>query len=431
IGPQVDSVLRGEGILVEDLFFEKRHTTSHRETYWTYSYTPMRNPQGVIRGIFVVCTDTTDAVLARNRVVEQKQRLADLFEQAPAFFAVLRGPEHIFELTNRSYQELIGNRDIIGKSLQEALPEAVTQGFVDLLDQVYRSGKPYIGHATPVELYRSSHSSTEIRYLDFIYQPMREADGSISSILVFGVDVTEGRRATQMLLQSEKLTAVGQMASTIAHEINNPLEAVTNLLYLARESALLPEVQSYIATAEEELKRVSAIASQTLRFHRQLTRASLIESEALFESSLTVYTRRIANSSVKVVKGPYSKRTLLCYEGEIRQVLNNLIGNAIDAMATGGTLFLRSHEVTDWRNGSRGIRLTVADNGSGISPQALSHIFEPFFTTKGAVGTGLGLWVTREIIERHKGRIRVWSSQAPHRHGTVFTIFLPFDGITD
>lgn len=430
IGPQIDSVLRGEGILVEDLFFENRHTSSHRETYWTYSYTPLRNPQGVIRGTFVVCTDTTEAVLARNRVSEEKQRLADLFEQAPAFFAVLRGPQHTFEMTNRSYQELIGNRNVIGKCLEEALPETLAQGFGDLLDQVYKTGKPYVGHATPVELYRSSASATEVRYLDFIYQPMRETDGSISSILVFGVDVTEGRRATQMLLQSEKLTAVGQMASTMAHEINNPLEAVTNLLYLARQSAVLPEVQSYISTAEEELKRVSAITSQTLRFHRQLTRASRVESEGLFENSLAVYTRRIANSYVQVVEGPWSSRSIVCYEGEIRQVLNNLIGNAIDAMPKGGTLFVRSHHVTDWRDGTQGLRLTVGDTGAGISPQALSHIFEPFFTTKGIVGTGLGLWVTREIIERHKGRIKVRSSQAPHRHGTLFTVFLPFDGIS-
>ncbi|HEX2918589.1 MAG TPA: ATP-binding protein [Edaphobacter sp.] len=430
IGPQIDSVLRGEGILVEDLFFENRYTASHRETYWTYSYTPVRNIHGVIRGTFVVCTDTTEAVLARNRVAEEKKRLANLFEQAPAFFAVLRGPDHTFELTNRGYQELIGNRDVIGKPLEQALPEAYPQGFGRLLDEVYETGNPYVGRATPVELYRSSASTTELRYLDFIYQPMRDMDGSISSILVFGVDVTEGRRATQMLLQTEKLTAVGQMASTIAHEINNPLEAVTNLLYLARESAILPEVQSYILTAEEELKRVSAIASQTLRFHRQLTRASWVESEALFESSLAVYTRRIANSYVQVVRGPWSRRSLFCYEGEIRQVINNLIGNAVDAMANGGKLFVRSHHVTDWRDGSQGLRLTVADTGGGISPQTLSHIFEPFFTTKGNLGTGLGLWVTREIIERHHGRIRIRSSQAPHRHGTVFTIFLPFDGIT-
>lgn len=430
IGPQIDSVMiRGEGILVEDLFFKDRRTTSHTESYWTYSYTPVRNPQGLIRGTFVVCTDTTKAVLARNLVNEEKKHLADLFEQAPAFFAVLRGPQHIFERTNRSYQELIGNRHLIGKTLEDALPEAFAQGFGDLLDQVYETGTPYVGRATPVELYRSSASSTEVRYLDFIYQPMREMDSSISSILVFGVDVTEGRRATQMLLQSEKLTAVGQMASTIAHEINNPLEAVTNLLYLAQQSDSLPEIQSYLLTAEEELNRVSAIASQTLRFHRQLSSASRIEIQTLFESSLAVYASRIANSYVQVVRGPWANISLLCYEGELRQVLNNLIGNAVDAMPTGGTLFVRSRHVTDWRNGSQGLRLTVADTGGGIPSQSLNHIFEPFFTTKGIRGTGLGLWVTREIIERHKGRIQIRTSQNPKRHGTLFSIFLPFEGI--
>jgi signal transduction histidine kinase len=431
IGPQLDSVmLHGEGILVEDQFFPGRRSKSHEDTYWTYSYTPVRNPDGVIRGTFVVCTDTTDTVHARNLLHQEKKRLADLFEQAPAFFAVLRGPQHTFEMTNRGYQELIGNRNVLGKSLAEALPEASSQGFGELLDQVYNTGIPYVGRATPVDIYRSSASSTEVRYLDFIYQPMREIDGTVSSILVFGVDVTEGRRAELMLLQSEKLAAVGQMASTIAHEINNPLEAVTNLLYLSLHSTQTAEIHAYLGMAEEELRRVAAITAQTLRFHRQLSNPALVDQEAIFKSTLLVYQSRISNGGVRVVAGPWASRPIVCYEGEIRQVVSNLIGNAVDAMPTGGTLFIRSHQVTDWRNGTQGLRLTIADTGSGISPQAIIRIFDPFFTTKGNRGTGLGLWVTKEIVERHKGRIRVRTSQHPQRHGTLFTIFLPFDGLT-
>ena len=197
-----------------------------------------------------------------------------LFQQAPAFFAALGGPEHRFELLNRPYQELIGRRNVVGKTVQEAVPEAIEQGFVDLLDRVYQTGEPFVGRNMPIQLARSKSQALELRYLDFVYQPRRDADGNITGIIVLGIDVTESRRAEQLLLQSEKLNAVGRLASSIAHEINNPLAAVTNLIYLAQQAAVEPEAQSYLASAEIELRRVSAIANQTLRFHRQSTNPS-------------------------------------------------------------------------------------------------------------------------------------------------------------
>lgn len=430
IGPQVDSVMqRGEGILVEDQFFADRATAKHKSSYWTYSYTPVRNTAGVIRGTFVVCTDTTDTVLARNLLNEEKQRLADLFQQAPAFFAVLRGPTHVFEMANEPYQQLIGHRHIIGKTLEEALPEAHQQGFTPILDEVYRTGQPYVGRAIPVELFRKPGAAADVRYLDFVYQPARDADGNLSSIIVLGVDVTEGHRAQQLLLRSEKLTAVGQLASTIAHEINNPLEAVTNLLYLAHHSQEISEIRNYLGTAEDELRRVAAITSQTLRFHKQLSRPSALDAGSLFASSLAIYRRRIANAGITVQQDIVGAQPVLCYEGEIRQALNNIIGNAIDAMPTGGTLTLRAAQGTDWRTGRKGLCLTIADTGSGMDPQTLKHIFDPFFTTKGIRGTGLGLWVTHEIVERHKGHLRVRCSQRSGAHGTVFRLFLPLDAV--
>ena len=293
IGPQIDAVMnRGECMIFEDMYFPGRRTSTYENSYWSYSYNPMRNSDGVIRGIFVVCTHTTDQVLARRLIHEERKRLGDLFEQAPAFFAVLRGVEHRFELANPAYLKLVGDRPVMGETVAEALPEAIAQGFGTLLDTVYSTGEPYIGRTTPVELYRSYASSMEVRYLDFIYQPLRDLDGTISGILVFGVDVTDGHRAQQTLVQSEKLAAVGQMASTIAHEINNPLEAVTNLLFLARRTANQNELDGYLDLADQELRRIAAISSQTLRFHRQLTRPTEIRCDQLFASSLLVYERR-------------------------------------------------------------------------------------------------------------------------------------------
>ena len=359
---------------------------------------------------------------------QERSRLADLFQQAPAFFALLRGPEHIFEMTNPLYQELIGHRSVIGKTVREAVPETEEQGFFALLDRVYQTGERFVGRGTRISLARSGGQPLEERYLDFVYQPMREPDGAMYGVIVLGVDVTERKRAGAALMQTEKLAAVGRLAASIAHEINNPLESVTNLLYLARASSDLPEVQDYLETAERELRRVSAITNQTLRFHKQSARPSLVNCQELMEGILGIYQSRIVNSHVSVEKRKRASKPVLCFEGEIRQVLDNLIANAIDAMQPeGGRLLLRSREATHWKTGRRGLMLTVADTGAGIDPQIFDRIFEAFFTTKGYTGTGLGLWVSQEIVVRHAGALQVRSSRTGGRRGTVFALFLPFD----
>ncbi len=250
-------------------------------------------------------------------------------------------------------------------------------------------------------------------------------------------DITDRKLTEDALIRSEKLAAVGRMASSIAHEINNPLESVMNLLYLARQAAILPEVQGYLDLAELELRRVSSIANQTLRFHKQATRPMEITAADLYSTVLSLYEGRLKNSHIEVEKRLRAERPVACFEGDIRQVLNNLVGNAIDAMPTGGRLLIRSREGTDWRTEQRGLVLTVGDTGAGISRENQRHVFEAFFTTKGFAGTGLGLWVSQEIVERHGGRLRLRSRTddsghgAEHGtgHGTVATVFLPFEAL--
>ncbi len=429
IGPQIEAVMtRGEASWHENQLVPIYRNGRLEDVYWTYGYSPVRNSTGDICGTLVVCTETTEIVLARQQLQQERERLADLFQQAPAFFAVLRGPEHVFEMTNPLYQELIGQRDVLGKTIRQAVPEADGQGFIALLDEVYRTGQPFVGRGTPIELARSAPQLLEVRYLDFVYQPRRDADGTISGIIVLGVDVTESKRAEQLLLQSEKLNAVGRLASSIAHEINNPLEAVTNLLYLALRTAVNPTAQHYLEIAEVELQRVSAIASQTLRFYRQTTKPKPVTAEELIDATLPLYQGRLVNSRVKVERRYRANREITCFDGEIRQVLSNFIGNAIDAMnVAGGRLLIRSREGTDWRTGRVGIIFTIADTGPGMSPHTLSRIFEPFFTTKGDKGTGLGLWISSQIIDRHRGVLKLRSCQSSHRSGTVFALFLPCD----
>ena len=255
-------------------------------------------------------------------------------------------------------------------------------------------------------------------------------DPSGKPIRMAGVtmNVTERHRAQAALMQTEKLAAVGRLAASIAHEINNPLESVTNLLYLARQSKTYAEVQQYLDTAERELRRVSVISNQTLRFYRQSTNPTAVTCEQLFESTLAVFQGRLINAGITVEKRKRAKAAILCFDGEIRQVLNNLIGNAIDAMPpAGGRLLLRSLDGIEWRSGRRGLILTVADTGTGMSPAVAKKIFEAFYTTKGISGTGLGLWVSKEIVSRHQGKLTVRSTQQTDRSGTVIRLFLPLE----
>ena len=172
-------------------------------------------------------------------------------------------------------------------------------------------------------------------------------------------------------------------------------------------------------------ERVAAVVTKTLRFHRQSSKPSPVSIDSLIDSALSLYQTRIVQAEIAVTRRSRIFPLIKCLDGEIRQVLSNLVGNAVEAMMTqGGRLLVRSRSATHWITGKRGVLVTVADTGPGISQQHLSKIFEPFFSTKGEQGTGLGLWISKEIIERHRGVLRV-RSRAGEQLGSVFTLFLP------
>lgn len=257
--------------------------------------------------------------------------------------------------------------------------------------------------------------------------PVREKDGRISAGLVAAVDIDSQKKAQEALLQAEKLAAAGRLAASISHEINNPLESVTNLLFLALSQDLSPEVRHFLTQADQELERVTHIATQTLKFYRQSTKPTSADLGVLIDSVLQLLSGRLRNMGVEVERRYDAPNKITCFEGELRQVFTNLIGNAVDAMPrTGARLIVHTKEVrSSSPDRQGGIQVTIADNGHGIPAEQESRIFEPFYTTKGTHGTGLGLWVTKEIVAKHKGSIRVRS--APGR-GTVFVIMIPFLG---
>ena len=256
-------------------------------------------------------------------------------------------------------------------------------------------------------------------------------NGELIGGVAVNSDVTQMRLQDEAMRRSEKLAAVGQLASSIAHEINNPLESITNLLYLIRQADSMEEVQEYATMAQTELARVTEITLQTLRFHRQQSKATAVDVAELSRAVMALYTGRLLVRSVTLEWKIQPALKVWALEGEIRQVLNNLVRNALDAMSGGGKLSIRVHPQRDLSGGDAvprdGVRLTIADTGEGISPRIADRLFEPFQTTKESTGTGLGLWVSRGIVEKHGGRIRT-RTQTGERHGTVFSVWLPVNG---
>jgi signal transduction histidine kinase len=252
-----------------------------------------------------------------------------------------------------------------------------------------------------------------------------EDNGAIVGGVVLLEDVTDRLRSEQALIRAEKLASAGRLAATIAHEINNPLEAVTNILYLLAQNRSLPdETRDYARLAEQELTRVAHIAKQTLGFYRETAAPAVVDVAAQLDELLMIYWKRMAEKKIDLVRDYEPGTDITCYPGELRQVVSNLISNAIDA-TTGGSIKVRARRSVSPNTKRKGVRITVADTGTGISSKRLPHVFEPFYTTKKDVGTGLGLWVCQNIITKHGGSIRVRSSVVTESHGTVFSVFLP------
>ncbi len=809
-GPRIYAAQQGQACFNEDQYTPIYRYGAIDDAWFTYSYSPVRDSDGSIGGVLVTCVETTGRMKAVQALLGERTRLLELFRQSPAFFAVLRGPEHIFEMANPPYLRLIHGRDVIGKSLPEAIPEAAEQGFVQILDKVYRTGEPFVGQNVLFTSSGGDSHAPEDRYLDFVYQPLREADGAVSGIIVLGVDITdrkranealrrsetsaqnilesitdgfhvidaEGRfqqfnaagreiyksqgvdadaligvhvltafpgleeteigktifatleereatviescyppwnrwfavrnfptptggvatffqditerkrterllreqrerfdfathasqigywfcdlpfdkliwdarvkehfwlapdaevdierfyqilhpddrertrnaideaianhtrydteyrtvssdgrqkwiraigrtaydaggrplrfdgvtqdvtelkatqealdderrrlsavfenvpiglvfteaggrvrsgnaqaerilghripagkdgenyrdwvafhadgrlleaadhplalalgdggihsgeyviqrddgtrlwveltgapirdaqgaiigavaaiadvdaskRAGEALIRSEKLAVVGRLAATISHEINNPLEAVTNLLYLIQINTQDETAKAYSRTAQEELSRVSHIVTHTLRFNRQTYGALHERVSEILDSAAAIYDVRLRYSDIEVIRDYAETTRVFCLGSELRQVFANLIANSFDAMKHGGRLVLRTRNQTNWRTGEAGVRVTIADTGHGMDEKTRKRLFEPFFTTKGDNGTGLGLWVSREILNKHRATLVVKSRQGPGPGGTAFSMWLPAVMVTE
>lgn len=422
--PLFRAVKNGEIVRGEEFLFCRGDDTF---AWLRSSAAPIRDKEGKIVAGVLAFMDVDDAKRAEQKLRQAHDRLAIALTTA--------------KMADWEW-DLINDKVILSPSaerLHGMIPGSFDGRFETWLQSIQPEDRERVRHSMRLSIttgiehetdYRVRTADGSVRWLLSKAVVQREEHGMKQRLLGVSMDITTIKQAQEALLQSEKLAAAGRLAASISHEINNPLESITNLLFLVGGDPQLPEhLKAFVQQAEQELARVSHIATQTLRFYRQSTKPTSADMSALLDSVLALHRGRFANMQVEVVKQYRTNATLLCFEGELRQVFTNLVGNALDAMfGKDGRLLLRTATRREWSTGQKGIRVTICDNGSGISPEVLKRIFEPFYSTKGLRGTGLGLWVSKEIIAKHRGIVKVRSKIG---RGTIFSVFFPFNGLAE
>lgn len=278
--------------------------------------------------------------------------------------------------------------------------------------------------------YRVCRPDGSVHWLESQGKCQRDADGQIIRLVGVMADVTHRKRAEEAMLRAEKLAVAGRLAASVAHEINNPLEAVTNLLYLISIAKTLESTHQLAASAMQELMRVSLITQSTLKFHRMSGAPRVVLLSEVLDGVLVLFRRKLTVMEIDLETETDDEVPIACMPTEAQQIFANLLANAIEAMASKGRLRIRLRRSLDWKDQkTEGMRVTISDSGSGMDRATIRRIFEPFFTTKPDTGTGLGLWVVAQLVERHRGRVSVWSWRLAKGGGTAFSVFLPVGAV--
>jgi PAS domain S-box-containing protein len=356
--------------------------------------------------------DITTRKLAEAVLRESEARVREVLERTTDAVFVLDKHWRFTYLNPNAVSLIARGRDLLGKNLWEQFPEALDREF-------YRQYHKVMNERVPTQ-FEEYYPQPLDKWFEVHAYPTEQG------IAVFFRDVTTRRKSEAALLQNEKLAAAGRLAASISHEINNPLESVTNLLYLLQgEKGLSADGEKFLQTAQAELARISHIANQTLRFYRQSSRPTVTDPKDVLDSVISLYDRRLKDAQVVIDRQYRAVTPITAFAGELRQVFANLVGNALDAIGSDGRIVLRQRPATEWSTGRKGVRISVGDTGHGMNPETMHRLFEPFYSTKGITGTGLGLWVSKGLVEKHSGTMKVRSNQNPECHGTVFSIFLP------
>jgi signal transduction histidine kinase/CheY-like chemotaxis protein len=430
IGPQIEQVMGGgaatwhENALVPIV----RHGEL-QDVYWTYSFGPIDEPDAPngIGGVLVICTETTQQVLTERRIAAEREKFAQLFEQAPTFMTVLRGPTHVFELANPGYMKLVGNRPIIGLTVAEALPEVVGQGYVALLDRVYSSGEAFLATASPYSYGVGPDGEPTLRYLDFVYQPIKDADGKVSGIFVEGVDVTHRALADAALREADRRK--DEFLAMLAHELRNPLAPIRNAAELIARSVQKDEpVQRAADIVRRQSLQLTRIVDDLLDVSRismgriDLKRETLLLSDVIDHAIETVAPlgrEKRHEISTNAILAP------LHVVGDLARLVQsfaNVISNAAKYTAPGGKISIgvSANETS--------VKVRIRDNGAGIPPEFMPYLFDLFAQANRTLdrsqgGLGIGLSVVKKLIEMHGGEVSAHSDGLGS--GSTFEITLP------
>jgi signal transduction histidine kinase/CheY-like chemotaxis protein len=430
IGPQIEQVLRGgaatwhENQLVPII----RHGRL-QDVYWTYSFGPIdeRDAPNGVGGVLVICTETTQQVLTERRLAAERESFAQLFEQAPSFMAVLRGPEHRIELANPGYLRLIGHRNVVGKTVEAALPEAIPQGYVELLDQVYRSGKAYSASGAKYSVQIHPQGPVVERYLDFVYQPITDADGSVSGIFVEGFDTTSRNLADIALQESNRRK--DEFLAMLAHELRNPLAPIRNAAEILART--IPEQGGTHAVVNMVRRQVD----QLTRLVDDLLDVSRISQGRIELKKETLNVAVLVEQAVETVRPLFHDKQqevslALSYEplyviGDVTRLVQSLVNvltNAAKYSDRGGQIRIQTRASPD------DVFIEVSDNGAGIPAELMPEIFELFVQgdrtlDRSQGGLGIGLAVVKKLIEMHGGQVTARSDGLGL--GSTFELRLP------
>jgi PAS domain S-box-containing protein len=377
---------------------------------------PIRDQDGNIVGAAKIARDIT-----QQRVAEDAARKLAAIVEFSEDAIVSKDLDGYITSWNKGAERIFGYtaEEIIGKPVTTIIPPELHGDEPRILAKI-KAGER-IEHFETTRI----HKDGERLNISLTVSPIRDENGKIVGAAKIARDVTQQKKLEAAIQTSERLASVGKLAATVAHEINNPLEAVTNFIYLAKQQPGLSEkILRYLNYADQELGRVAHIAQQTLGFYRDSSHPVLLSVADLIEDVLTIYERKSKYKSVIIERRIDPGLTIYGLQGELKQVLSNLVANAIDASKERGRIVVHARGSRHFQSGKYGVRITIADNGSGIAQKDKSRLFSPFFTTKKDVGTGLGLWITRDLLEKKGGHIR-FRSRDKEPTGTVMCIYLP------
>ena len=394
---------------------------------------PVRNATGSIIRWFGTNTDISDEFEIRRRIEESRVKMQAALDASQRLAAIVSSSDDaiigkdlngIVTSWNPCAERMFGYtaREMVGTSVRRVIPPEVFADEDRIMSAVARGERTE--HFETIRL-RKDGERLEV---SLTLSPVFDDLGRIVGVASIYRDISQQRKVEKALHTSERLASVGRLAATIAHEINNPLEAVTNLVFLAQHGSSADDTKAFLEQAQQELARVALLTKQTLGFYRENKGARELNLGELVMPLVSVFSARARNKQISIDTEFRQNPTLVGIPGEIRQLFANLLNNSIDAVSDRGRIFIRVSETQEYRGVQRrGVRLTVCDNGPGIPAEIRRKLFEPFFTTKRDVGTGLGLWVSLNILRSHHGSIRVRSSIRPGESWTVFSVFLPIN----